>query len=120
MKKKVNLILDQGLLEYVYSEKITEKELAADRKLFARAISRHGIKKILVNIRYTKKKPSTMGIHAHGAAVAKLPESGGVRIALVDKRIDDFTRFLESVMTNLGVCLECFKTERAARAWLNE
>jgi len=120
MEKIVNLIIDQGLLEYVYSEKITDKELASDRKFFARAISEHGIRKILVNIRYTKKKPSTMGIHAHSAAVAKLSESRGVRIALVDKRIDDFDNFLETVMTNRGVCFECFKTERAARAWLNE
>jgi hypothetical protein len=115
-----NVIEDQGIVEMVFSDEITEEEVLSDREFAAKIVATRGVKKFLVDVSPTTSKPSDKVIYELGVSLSGLDEFIGVRFAIVTSEIDSTDSFLETVAVNRGGIIRVFESRDDALAWLKD
>lgn len=107
------------ILEAVYSSgDVTREDLAEQRTLVADAISKHAIRKILIDASALERLPSVTTILDHNSAVSADSFLRRAKFAVVCASLGKDERFLETTGFNRGVQIRCFTSRDRALSWL--
>ncbi len=119
MSIQIRLLEDQHILEITYSsDDITSKDLAEQRRIVAKALSKNVLNKALVDMSSLIKFPSTLTIFEHNEAVLAQHVLRKTKFAVLCQTLGPNEQFLEITGTNRGVQIKCFTSRKEALAWL--
>jgi len=110
---------DLGCLEVTYTaDPVTPQDLAVQRSSVTDAVSRSGIRKVLLDASSLPNIPSLLTVLRHNESVSQDEDLRRTKFAVVCSSLGPKERRLETTGVNRGVNMRCFTSREDALSWL--
>lgn len=120
MAISISVLKDREILEVKYSpEAVSQKDLTEQRILVADAISKSGLKKVLVDASSLVSFPGPFTVLNHNESVAAHEILRKTKFAVVCSSLGEDERCLENTGVNRGIQMRCFSSREDALSWLS-
>ena len=120
MTVEIRVLQKPKILEVTYTtERVTSTDLEEQRRLVAEALSKHDLRKVLIDASSLEQVPAILTMFEHNTAVSSDKILQRSIFAVVFRSIGSNERFLETSGSNRGVRIKCFTSRDEALTWLS-